>query len=58
MKKLLILLMLLPMTAFSQIKINGIYYYLNRKVKSAIVTHITYSDDYEGSVVIPSNRDW
>lgn len=46
--------MLLPITAVSQTTINGIHYYLNRNNKTAIVTHVHYSNDYEGSVVIPS----
>ena len=51
---LLFIVMLLPITAVSQTEINGIYYNLDKNLKTAVVTYISYSETYEGSVTIPS----
>lgn len=51
---LLFIVMLLPITAVSQTEINGIYYNLDKKLKTAVVTNRSYSETYEGSITIPN----
>lgn len=46
--------MLLPIAVMSQTKIRGIYYNLQKVSKTAEVTHLHYTNDYSGSVTIPS----